>query len=68
MMQKKIGLGKYLCYHSECNITMSNSMLTVRLNWHKVRPVSCTMLYSKLYIVTELNVNDLNLYQLIDRS
>ena len=60
MVQKKIQLGKYFFYNSEWNSTASNSMLAVRLNWHKIRQVSCTMLYSKLYILIELNHHDLN--------
>ena len=64
-MQKKIRLGNYLFYHSEWNLTASNSVLTARLNWHTFRSVPCTMLYSKLYILVELNLNDLN-FILID--
>ena len=42
-------------------------MLTVRSNWQKIWPVSWTNLYSKLYILIELNRNDLNFIS-IDRQ
>ena len=67
MVQKKIRLGKYLFYHSEWNLTASNSVLTARLDWHTFRPVSCTMLYSKLYILIELNLKALDFIS-IDRQ
>ena len=42
-------------------------MLTARLKCHEFRPVSFTKLYSKLYIMTELNANDVK-FIAIDRQ
>ena len=49
---------KYLIYHSEFNLTASNFLLTAPLKWHEFQPVSFTMVYSKLYILTDLDSND----------
>ena len=46
MVQKKNQLGKYLFYQSKCNLTATNSLLSVRLKWHGFQPVSFTVLYS----------------------
>ena len=61
MVEKKNWLGKYLFYHSECNLAGSNFLLTACLKWHEFWPVSFTKLHSKLYILTELNTNDVKL-------
>ena len=52
---EKNRLGKNLFYHSEWNLTAYNFLLTAPLKWNEFQPVSFTMVYSKLYILTDLN-------------
>ena len=47
-----------LNHHSEWNLAASSSLLAAWLKWHEFRPVSFTMPYLKLYILTELSAND----------
>ena len=67
MVQKKNWLGKYLFYNSKCNGTACNFLLLVCLKWLGCQLVSFTMLYSKPYILTELNVNDVKFIS-VDRQ
>ena len=60
MEQKKNQLSKYLFYQSECNLAATNFLLSVRLKWHEFQPVSFTVLYSTIYVLTELNANDVS--------
>ena len=58
MAQKKNRLEKCLYHYSEWNLTASNFLLSVWLKRHGFRPVSFSMPFSKLYILTELSAND----------
>ena len=58
MVQKKNRLDKYLYHHSEWNLAASNFQLAACLKWHGFQPVSFTMPYSNLYILTELSASD----------
>ena len=48
-------------------VTFIVNRSATRLKWHKLWPVCFTMLNSKLYILTELNANDVNVIS-IDRQ
>ena len=58
MVQRKNWLDKCLYHHSEWNLTASNFLMDARLKLHRFWPVSFTLPYSKLYILTELIAND----------
>ena len=55
------------CLYSEWNLTASNFLLAAWLKWHGFRPVSFTMPYSKLYILTELSANEVKFIS-VDRQ
>ena len=67
MVQKKNRLDKCLYHHSEWNLTAPNFRLAPWLKGHGIRPVSFTMPYSKLYILTELSANDVQIIS-VDRQ
>ena len=54
-------------HHSEWNLTAFNFLLAAWLKWHGFRPVSFTMPYSKLYILTQLRGNALKFIS-VDRQ
>ena len=54
MVQKKNRLDKCLYHNSEWYLTAPNFLLASWLKWHEFRPVSFTMPFSKLFILTKL--------------
>ena len=58
---------KCLYHHSKWNLTASNFLMAAWLKLHRFRPVSFTMPYSKLNIMTELSANDVK-FMSIDRQ
>ena len=67
MVQKKNQIDKCLYRHNEWNLTASTFLMAVWLKRHGFRPVSFTMPYSKLYILSVLSAYDVKCMS-IDRQ
>ena len=67
MVQKKNGPDKCLYHHSEWNLSASNFLMAAWLKLHGFQPMSFTMPYSNLYILTELSANGVKII-LVDRQ